>query len=174
MRVVDLSFKKDLHVMSPDQEEFDSILTAFLYMMNNQSLFSKKDLLLMKSKLSEEGFQSNPKLPPGWLIAKNRGENIFELLSREGTLYLTLNSALDFMGNNNIYNEEHILDIEELCMAEVETYLSSRNVTNSLGKLDSSCYSSDASPRRNDFVDRKRRKSCSRKGRKKRQRNYSN
>jgi len=133
---MDLSFKKEFHIMTSDQEIFDSICSAYIFMMNNKALFKEEDLFKMKAKLSVEGFEENERLPAGWRIIRNRGENLFELLSREGVLYQTLNAAQEFMEDNEAYDEKHALEIEELCMAEVEAYLNNRVITNpSFGKL---------------------------------------
>ena len=136
VRIVDLGYKKDYRLMTPDQEEFDSISTAFLYMMSNQDVFEDGDILKMKAKLFEEGFEENDRLPGGWKIIRNRGGNLFELLSREGILYQTLESAQEFMENSEDYDEKHILDLEDLCMAEVESYLNNRVINNpGFGKI---------------------------------------
>jgi len=136
IREVDLSFKKERRVMSPEQEEFDSIFMAFIHMVNNEDLFREEDIFKMKAKLSEEGFEENEKLPAGWRIIRNRGENLFELLSREGVLYQTLNAAQEFMEDSEVYDDKHVLEMEELCMAEVEAYLNNRVITNpSFSKL---------------------------------------
>ena len=156
IKKIDLSFKKELHVMTSDQEEFDSVCTAFIYMMNNQALFKEEDLFKMKAKLSEEGFEDNEKLPSGWRIIRNRGENLFELLSREGVLYQTLNAAQEFMEDSEAYDEKHALEIEELCMAEVEAYLNNRVITNpSFGKF-ALGVDSEASPEKVKSGKRKR------------------
>ena len=34
--------------------------------------------------------EENENLPSGWMIIRNRGDNLFELLSREGIVYQTL------------------------------------------------------------------------------------
>jgi len=130
VRIVDLGYKKDYRLMTPDQEEFDSISTAFLYMMSNQDVFEDGDILKMKAKLFEEGFEENDRLPGDWKIIRNRGGNLFELLSREGILYQTLESAQEFMENSEDYDDKHILDLEDLCMAEVESYLNNRVISN--------------------------------------------
>ena len=130
IREIDLSFKKDYHVMSPDQEEFDSIFSAFVYMANNRNVFKEEDVFKMKTKLSMEGFVEDEKLPAGWRIVRNRRENLFELMSREGVLYLTLNAAQEFMEGRDEYDDKHVLDMEDLCMGEVEAYLNNRVITN--------------------------------------------
>ena len=130
VRIVDLGYKRDYRLITPDQEEFDSISTAFLYMMSNQDIFEDGDILKMKTKLFEEGFEENDKLPGGWRIIRNRGGNLFELLSKEGILYQTLESAQEFMERSEDYEDKHVLDLEDLCMAEVESYLNNRVVSN--------------------------------------------
>jgi len=147
IKEVDLSFKKEYHVMTPDQEEFESILTAFIYMMSNQDVFEEGDIFKMKAKLEIEGFEENNKLPAGWRIIRNRGENLFELLSREGALYQTLTAAQEFMETSKDYDDKHVLDLEELCLAEVEVYLNNRVITNpGFGKLALATASGDSSP----------------------------
>jgi len=129
IRIVDLGFKKTYHLMTPDQEEFDSIFTAFTYMMSNQDIFDDADIFKIKAKLCEEGFEENDKLPAGWRIIRNRGGNLFELLSREGVLYQTLESAQEFMESSEDYDDKHALELEDLCMTQIESYLNNRVVT---------------------------------------------
>jgi len=127
---VDLGFKKQIHLMTADEEEFESIFTTYIHMVENRDSFEEEEIYKIQEKLKEEGFEENRKLPPGWRIIRNRGDNLFELLSKEGFLFATLNAALSFMEGSVAYNEGHLLGVEELCMAEVEAYLNKRAVTN--------------------------------------------
>ena len=48
---------------------------------------------------------------------------LYEILSREGMLFQTLDEAQDFLESNKSYNDVDILHLEEICMDEVEMYI---------------------------------------------------
>ena len=118
-------------LMSQDQQEFDSVLSAFLHLVKENA----EDIVLEKfrMKLLEEGWEENKELPNGWLITKTRGESLFELLSREGVLHQTLDGAHAFMesAGEEEYSGEDRLGVEEVCMEIVEVYLANMVATNS-------------------------------------------
>ena len=82
----------------------------------------------MKADFIEEYWEDDDKLPDGWKISRNLGNNIFVLLSREGILYQTLDTAQEFIAENDEYDDTDALNIEELCFQLVETYVSEMNV----------------------------------------------
>jgi len=130
IRDIDLSFKKEWRILSNDKKEFESIFDAYIHMVGNQGMFTEEEIQNMRDKLYDEGFEENVKLPDGWRIIRNRGENLFQILSREGILYQTLYDAQLFMEEDDNYDDVNIVDIEELCMAEVTTYLCERGLLN--------------------------------------------
>ena len=62
------------------------------------------------------------------MIVRGSRGHLFEILSREGVLFQTLNDAQDFLEASPNYNDEDILHLEDLCMAEVEKYVNSKSV----------------------------------------------
>ena len=115
-------------IMTSDQEEFDSFLSAFICMANNQDRFKGRDIDQLKAKLVEEGWEDDEKLPPGWKISRIVGDNLFVLLSNEGVLYQTLDAAQEFLEVSDKYDETNVLAMEELCMGLVEEYVSKMNI----------------------------------------------
>ena len=87
--------------------------------------YALSELSNMKEKLREEGFEEHDNLPEGWMIIRNRGDNLFELLSRDGVVYQTLDSALAQMDDIN-YNHQEKVNLENLCLDLVEEYLSGK------------------------------------------------
>jgi len=122
----------------------------------------------MKTKLSEGVFEEDEKLPAGWRIVRNRRENLFELMSREGIMYLTLNAAQEFMEGSDEYDDKHVLNMEDLCMGEVEAYLNNRVITNpGFGKF-ANGIASEASPEKVKIIS----KSGAKRGRKRKHAAY--
>ena len=70
------------HVQSSDGQLFESLHSAFIYVINRPHDFSLDDINNLKAKLVEEGFTKDQKLPEDWLIARGQREQVFELLSR--------------------------------------------------------------------------------------------
>jgi len=115
-------------IVSPNQKTFESYLSAFIYISENKHLFSDEELSTVRDKLEEEGWKSNDKLPVGWKISKDVGDNIFILLSREGKLFQTLESSQLFVSENSEYDESTAVLLEDLCMELLEEYLEEINV----------------------------------------------
>ena len=128
IRETDVGFKTELQIMSPDGDIFDNFLSAYIHVISQEDSFSKEDVLKMKKKLIGEGFMEDYQLPKGWLIVRGSRGHLFEILSREGVLFQTLNDAQDFLEASPNYNDADILHLEDLCMAEVEKYVNSKNV----------------------------------------------
>ena len=123
---IDLGLKVSTHVMAPSGEIFDSFLSAFIYSISMKELAD--DISRLKNNLAVEGFVKDEKLPDGWLISRGQRGQIFEILSTEGRLFLTLNDAQEYMEEaGSEYNDQNVLELEELCMEEVEIYLSSKS-----------------------------------------------
>ena len=97
-------------------------------MANNQEKYPNEDIEKIKSKLHEEGWKDDEKLPSGWKISNQIGDNLFVLLSREGQLFQTLDAAQDFINDNCEYDETNVLDLEELCMCLVNDYVNQMNI----------------------------------------------
>ena len=106
---------------------YNSILEAFNSMVVDN--YPQEILERMKGKLIEEGFEEHSELPAGWLIIRNRGENLFELLSRDGSVYQTLDSALAAMTDVLSYSDKERLSLENLCFDLVEEYLNNKTST---------------------------------------------
>jgi len=70
-----------------------------------------------------ECWKEDSKLPEGWKISSELGDNLFVLLSREGNIFQTLESAHEFMKNTVGYDDHDILDVEELCLSMVSDYV---------------------------------------------------
>ena len=68
-------------------------------------------------------------LPRGWMMIKSRGDNLFELLSKEGVLYQTLDEAVNHLRSTGDYSQAEEEKLEELCLSLVEEYLSSKMTT---------------------------------------------
>ena len=128
IRETDVGFKTELQIMSPDGDIFDNFLSAYIHVISQEDSFSKEDVLKMKKKLIGEGFMEDYQLPKGWLIVRGSRGHLFEIFSREGVLFQTLNDAQDFLEASPNYNDADILHLEDLCMAEVEKYVNSKNV----------------------------------------------
>ena len=136
-----LKDKKIFRVKGPDDQIFDSVMAAFVEMVQRPNLYSSSVLSKVKIKLREEGFENNDRLPEGWMIIKNRGDNLFELLSKEGILYQTLNEALNDLRAGKDYSEQVEQKLEDLCLTLVEEYLTKKMTTvkgKRKGKLKSS------------------------------------
>ena len=114
--------------MSPHFENFDNFLSVFVHMSNNQEMFTGGDLSKVKDRLTDEGWNDEEKLPPGWKISNHIGDNIFVLLSREGKLYQNLDAAQDFINDSDEYDETTALNLEDLCLGLVEDYVKELNI----------------------------------------------
>ena len=128
-----LADRKIFRVKSYDGNIFDSVMSAFAAMVQQPHLYSSAVLNKVKIKLREEGFEENNNLPEGWMIIKNRGDNLFELLSKEGVLYQTLDQAVNDLKSKIDYSERDGEKLEELCLSLVEEYLA-RKMTTTKGK----------------------------------------
>jgi len=128
VRETDVGFKKELQIMSPNGDVFDNYLSAYIHVISQEETFNTEDVNKMKKKLSVEGFTEDYQLPKDWLIVRGSRGHLFEILSREGVLFQTLNDAQDFLEASPNYNDEDILHLEDLCMAEVEKYVNSKSV----------------------------------------------
>ena len=127
IKEIQLSNKTIYRVKSPSQVIYDSILEAYNAMIHGMDeSYPPETLERVKQKLRQEGFEEHDQLPPGWLIIRNRGDNLFELLSREGTVYQTLDSALIEMADTAEYTEKEREELEVLCLDLVEEYLSTK------------------------------------------------
>jgi len=151
LKDVNHGFKRETHVKAANGEIFDSILAAFLFVQNGFQFgeeFTNEDIYKMKIKLKSEGFVESAGIPSGWLICRNSRGNLFELISREGHLHDTLESAMNFMmsevGEDAGYSDVDILKLEEFCMNEVELYVSSRGLNTT--KLETKSESESSSP----------------------------
>ena len=123
---LDLSFKKEFRVRSPDLLEFNSIAAAYRFMMKSRHNYTEEELYKVKSRLHVEGFETDTRLPAGWMIARNKNELLFEFLSSEGVQFLTLQAALEFMETSEDYNDSQAAELDELAQAEVLIYMQSR------------------------------------------------
>ena len=133
-----LGFKVQVHVLTVDGRQFDSLLEAFISMAANRRKFSMAEMEGLLRLLEEEGWERDETLPMGWLISRSRGDSLFQLLSREGLVFQTLYEAQEWMeerGKEEYPGSEHVA-LEQLCLAHVEAYLSTRNTT--FADLDSS------------------------------------
>jgi len=124
----DLNSMQKITVISPDQLAFENFLSVFIYMANNQEKYSHEDIEKIKPRLGAEGWEDDEKLPSGWKISKQIGDNLFVLLSREGQLFQTLDAAQDFINVNGDYDETNVLNLEELCMSLVDEYVDQMNI----------------------------------------------
>ena len=88
--------------------------------------------------LEEEGWEKEETLPTGWMISRTIGDSLFQLLSREGLVFQTLYEAQEWMEERgkDEYSGSELMALEQLCLAQVEAYLSSRNILSA--DLDSS------------------------------------
>lgn len=127
IKEINLSNKTIFRVKSPTSTIYDSILEAYNAMIHGMDESYPQQILdKVKVKLRQEGFEEHDQLPPGWLIIRNRGDNLFELLSREGTVYQTMDSALIEMADTAQYTEREREQLEGLCLDIVEEYLSTK------------------------------------------------
>ena len=124
-KVKDLGLGSVTQVMSSSGQIFDSFLSAFI--SSTTRAMESDDIVKLKSKLSEEGFVKDERLPDGWLISRSRRGQLFEILSSEGRLFLTLDAAQEYMEASSSYSDQNILELEELCMEEVEIYMKSKS-----------------------------------------------
>ena len=133
-----LGFKVQVHVLTVDGRQFDSLLEAFINMATNRRKYSMAEMEGMLGLLEEEGWERDETLPMGWLISRSRGDSLFQLLSREGLVFQTLYEAQEWMEERgkDEYPGSELVALEQLCLAHVEAYLSTRNTT--LADLDSS------------------------------------
>ena len=123
LKEISLTNKKIYRVKSPNGTQYNGILEAYSAMIGGG--YALSELSNMKIKLREEGFEEHANLPEGWMIIRNRGDNLFELLSRDGVVYQTLDSALAQMDDIN-YNHQEKVNLENLCLDLVEEYLSGK------------------------------------------------
>ena len=133
-----LGFKVQVHVITSDGRQYDSLLEAFTSMATNRRKHSMAEMESMLGLLEEEGWEREETLPIGWLISRHRGDSLFQLLSREGLVFQTLYEAQEWMEEKGKeeYPGSELVALEQLCLAEVEAYLSTRNTT--FSDLDSS------------------------------------
>ena len=133
-----LGFKVQVHVLTVDGRQFDSLLEAFISMATNRRKHSMAEMEGMLGLLEEEGWERDETLPMGWLISRSRGDSLFQLLSREGLVFQTLYEAQEWMEERGKeeYPGSELVALEQLCLAHVEAYLSTRNTT--FSDLDSS------------------------------------
>ena len=82
LKDVNLGDRRVTHVMSPQGQLFESLLSAFIHVSKKPDTFTADDINKLKEKLEEEGFTKDQKLPEDWLIARGQREQVFELLSR--------------------------------------------------------------------------------------------
>ena len=82
LKDVNLGERRVTHVLSPEGQLFDSLLSAFIHVNNRPDAFTVDDINNLKEKLEEEGFTRDQKLPADWLIARGQRGQVFELLSR--------------------------------------------------------------------------------------------
>jgi len=115
-------------ILSSDLEEFNNFLSVFVYMSQNVVKFTNEDIVKVEAKLSEEGWEEYEKLPRGWKVSKDIGDNIFVLLSKEGKLYQSLDDAQKFIKESDDYNDEDALNLEDLCMSFVDKYIEQLNI----------------------------------------------
>ena len=123
IKEINLSNKTIYRVKSPWDVIYDSILEAYNAIIRENHPQSVLDNV--KLKLRQEGFEEHEQLPPGWLIIRHRGDNLFELLSREGTVFQTLDSALTEMAHPH-YTDRDREQLETLCLDLVEEYLTTK------------------------------------------------
>ena len=123
LKEISLTNKKIYRVKSPNGTQYNGILEVYSAMIGGG--YALSELSNMKIKLREEGFEEHANLPEGWMIIRNRGDNLFELLSRDGVVYQTLDSALAQMDDIN-YNHQEKVNLENLCLDLVEEYLSGK------------------------------------------------
>ena len=123
LKEISLTNKKIYRVKSPNGTQYNGILEAYSAMIGGG--YALSELSNMKIKLREEGFEEHANLPEGWMIIRNRGDNLFELLSRDGVVYQTLDSALAQMDDLN-YSHQEKVNLENLCLDLVEEYLSGK------------------------------------------------
>jgi len=115
-------------IISSSLEEFDNFLSVFIYMSSNSEDYTEYQINQVEAKLSEEGWEKHDKLPSGWRVSKDIGDNIFVLLSKEGMLYQSLDDAQDFLKTSDKYDEVNALNLEDLCMNFVEQYVEMINI----------------------------------------------
>ena len=120
IKAISFETKTVYRVKSPSGTTYQDILEAYSAMIGDG--YSPRELSKMKIKLQEEGFEEHARLPVGWMIVRNRGDNLFELLSREGVVYQTLDTALLHMDDLN-YTDQERSELENLCLDLVEEYL---------------------------------------------------
>ena len=125
-------------MLTSDEKEFDSLLEAFIGMATNRRKHSMAEMEGMMRLLEEEGWEKEETLPTGWMISRTRGDSLFQLLSREGLVFQTLYEAQEWMEERgkDEYSGSELMALEQLCLAQVEAYLSSRNILSA--DLDSS------------------------------------
>ena len=123
---INLGSKLSRQLRAPSGDIFNSFLSAYIYSINMKD--SPDHISKLKNNLAAEGFLEDEKLPQGWLISRRQRGHIFEILSSEGSLFLTLNEAQEYMEEDGgRYNDQNVLELEELCMEEVEIYLKSKS-----------------------------------------------
>jgi len=115
-------------ILSSELDEFDNFLSAFVYISQNVVKFTNEDIGKVEAKLLEEGWKDCDKLPPGWKVSEDIGDNIFVLLSKEGKLYQSLDNAQKFIKESEDYNDEDALNLEDLCMSFVDKYVEQLNI----------------------------------------------
>ena len=92
-----LGYKVQVHVATPEGRQFDSLLEAYTAMADNRRKHTMGEMEGMRRLLGEEGWEEVAGLPWGWLMARARGDSLFQLVSREGRVFETLYEAQEWM-----------------------------------------------------------------------------
>ena len=98
LKDVNLGERRVTHVLSAEGQLFESLLSAFIHVINRPDTFTVDDINNLKEKLEEEGFIKDQKLPKDWLIARGQREQVFELLSRGNNYQVMLITQLCYLG----------------------------------------------------------------------------
>ena len=97
-------------ILSPDGKQFVNRINALLYLYEKSPKSS--EIAEMKIKLSHEGWKEDKLLPEGWLCKileskqNDRIQRSYKFLSREGTIFESMKSALEFMEICGYYSED--------------------------------------------------------------------
>ena len=107
-------------ILSPEGIQFRSRYNALMHLYKDNG--SAKLIKIMRSKLSFEGWETNPLLPNNWLF-KRTWEGVISngsfstntvYLSSEGHVFESNKTAIDFMASNKkSYKKDNIENIKE-------------------------------------------------------------
>jgi len=122
------SSKTNCKIRSSDSKYFDNYLSVFVHMSRNRDTYAEKDIVKVKDSLVNEGWKDSEKLPAGWKVSDQINDNLFVILSREGYLFQSLDAAQDFLKESEEYDEEDVLNLEDLCMSFVAEYTRQLNI----------------------------------------------